>query len=209
MIDVSIAENRATIPPQAWEAFISCWPEHERERIMRYRHERDRQARFLSRWLLWKALGAGAIPEIQYAESGKPFLNGGPEINWSHSGAWVTLALCANGSVGIDVEAMRPIEMDDFRRYMRDEVWERIQAADDRRREFFRWWTTVESAIKADGRGMSAPWTTAKAEERGVWLDDVYWHTQEISIDGEHLCYLSHSKPDRDIRIARHDFSSE
>lgn len=98
---------------------------------------------------------------LAYGESGKPRLaEPGPldlRFNLSHSGTRAVLAVTRGREVGIDIEALRPIE---------DAIAERFFApgevavlrslpVTEREAAFFRCWTRKEAFIKALGDGFS------------------------------------------------------
>ena len=84
--------------------------------------------------------------------NGKPFLLAGPNFNLSHSGP-VALFAVAAFPVGIDVEALRPLEdglarivfADSEQAFLRS-LPRQAQAA-----AFFRGWTRKEAVIKSQG----------------------------------------------------------
>jgi 4'-phosphopantetheinyl transferase len=86
---------------------------------------------------------------------GKPRLTGSAfEVSLSHSGEMVVVAISAQGPVGIDVEARRPLDYEPLLRYVCTEDEQRhIQGPDD----FFTYWTRKEALLKARGTGLTTP----------------------------------------------------
>ena len=92
-------------------------------------------------------------------ESGKPFVKQDPSLHFSisHSGGML-LAAFSRAEIGVDLERQRHVEREALaRRFF--SVDEAKYLADSRDQEkgkecFFRFWTSREAAIKADGRGM-------------------------------------------------------
>jgi 4'-phosphopantetheinyl transferase len=86
--------------------------------------------------------------------NGKPHVSGGPEFNLSHSGS-VAIFAAAEFPVGVDVEALRPIDDGVAARvFTADELAELAQAV-DRRSAFFRGWTRKEAVLKARGGSLA------------------------------------------------------
>ena len=99
-----------------------------------------------------------------YNEFGKPELandSASIRFNLSHTNGLSLLALCLDSPVGIDVEAVRP--MDDWSgiaqsHFSESEITALQQTAEpDRQNAFFRCWTRKEAFLKAHGRGLSIP----------------------------------------------------
>jgi 4'-phosphopantetheinyl transferase len=100
-------------------------------------------------------------------EFGKPKLanpaltNHRLHFNLSHTKGLTLLAVCLGSEVGIDVEAVRP--MDDWQGIALSHFSPRENAAlqstieSDRQNGFFRCWTRKEAFLKANGLGLSKP----------------------------------------------------
>ncbi len=107
--------------------------------------------------------------EIVFAENshGKPRLQE-PScrlcFNMSHTAGLTMVALCLDAEVGIDVEAVRPIEDRDSIAAMHFSEYEQAALAAEPEHEktaaFFRCWTRKEAFIKANGAGLSIPLDT-------------------------------------------------
>jgi len=100
---------------------------------------------------------------LAYNAFGKPVLphSEGIHFNVSHSGEWI---VCAgdNREVGVDVEQVRPIDLNIAKRFFHPSEFAQLMAVEDHRRLelFFKLWTLKESYIKAIGKGLSRPLNT-------------------------------------------------
>ena len=84
----------------------------------------------------------------EYNEYGKPFLPGGPYFSISHCKEGIAVAI-DDQPIGIDIEAIRPVNNDLIERVMNEE--ERVGMND---RLFTRLWTQKEAVVKAEGTGI-------------------------------------------------------
>ena len=141
----------------------------ERERVARYRFERDRARHTYARGLLRLVLGgaAGLHPravELVTGPFGKPELlpaqnSLGLRFNLSYGGDWLLLALTRGCEVGVDLEPVRalPDAIGIAERFFhRDEKDSLHAAAEDKQSPlFFTYWTRKEALLKALGTGLS------------------------------------------------------
>jgi 4'-phosphopantetheinyl transferase len=143
----------------------------ERSRASRYYFERDRRRFIVARGEMRRILAArlDTVPssiEFTYGPYGKPALappfdRSGWRFNLAHSEDLALIALCRNGEVGIDVEAIRTLQ--DEAQLVASCFSPREQAEyhslgpSDRREGFFRCWTGKEAFIKGLGKGLSQP----------------------------------------------------
>jgi len=101
--------------------------------------------------------------EIDLGPQGKPHVRGDDSIhfNISHSPRCWMMAVSRDRDVGIDVEDLdRPIDIDRVaaRLFAPEEiaVIQSLKKEEDRRRAFFRVWTSREAVVKALGEGIFA-----------------------------------------------------
>ena len=135
------------------------WPE-KRQRILRYRQEKDRQRGLLAWSLAAKMLREAGAEDLTlaYTAQGKPFLKHHPAIhfNLSHGGE---MAVCAvsDHPVGTDVEPLLPYdpEVAAFAFSPAERRWLAEQA--DTSLAFTRLWVKKESYLKCLGSGLSYP----------------------------------------------------
>ncbi len=98
---------------------------------------------------------ASALP-LGAGPAGKPFLPGGPEFNLSHSGP-VALFAVAAFPLGVDVEAVRPLEHGVSRLVFTAAEQAYLAGLPEgaRTAAFFRGWTRKEAMIKAQGGSLA------------------------------------------------------
>ncbi len=144
--------------PEQFERGIAELPwQARKDRVMRFRFEKDRLlclgAGLLAAHAL-KAAGAADL-ELAYSENGKPFLAHHPEIRFSlsHSG---TTAVCAvsGTEIGADVEIRRRFDPGVARRCFTADELAYIEQSADRDTAFTRMWTRKESCLKMLGTGL-------------------------------------------------------
>jgi 4'-phosphopantetheinyl transferase len=154
--------------PEAAAELSALLSEEERARAARFRFERDRARYIVARARLRQLLGArlGASPaaiELACGRNGKPalarrFARSGWTFNLSHSEGFAAFAFARGREVGVDLEAIRPLEEADeiaarvFSR--REHADYRAAPALDKPLAFFRCWTRKEAFAKALGTGL-------------------------------------------------------
>jgi 4'-phosphopantetheinyl transferase len=119
-------------------------------------------ARKALRELLAARLGCQpAETPIISGPDGKPRLaSGNIEFSLSRRDRWCAVALSADAPVGIDVEPVRPLAgMDEIVAEFFPSIARTAFASaapDQRQLVFYRWWTRIEAAVKASGRGLDS-----------------------------------------------------
>ncbi len=161
---IAIVQASVAAPPVAWSTLERAVSAEETARAARFLHDVDRRRHILGRALLRLALARlldTSPHDIRFAVSGlgKPTLPGGPSFNIAHSGDHVLIALAADGRLGIDVEAVRPLRdlLGLARTSFGPDEYERIVALPPEQRPgpFFRTWTRKEAMLKALGCGLT------------------------------------------------------
>lgn len=161
---------RLDSPPAHVEALHAMISSDERERAGRFHFDRDRRryicARGALRQLLARYLDAEAEEfRFSYGPNGKPALagrfHGAMTFNVSHSHELALVAIGRGVEIGVDVEAVRPMEdADDIAaRFFspREAAQLRHLPEPVRRDAFFACWTRKEAYLKALGSGLAKP----------------------------------------------------
>lgn len=143
---------------------LTLLPDADRQSIRRNRRSNDRLRRILARLLVaygmkylegWK-MDKG-LAALDHEHQGKPILTGNARpISISHSGRW---AVCAIGSakqscIGVDVEEVRPLEVEEFSIAFTATELQIIRKHHDPASDLIRRWTIKEAILKAQGTGL-------------------------------------------------------
>lgn len=141
-------------------------PDADRRRAAEISSPPQRAAFLAARKALRELLAArlGCQPAeapIISGPDGKPRLaSGNIEFSLSRRDRWCAVALSADAPVGIDVEPVRPLAgMDEIVAEFFPSIARTAFASaapDQRQIVFFRWWTRIEAAVKASGRGLDS-----------------------------------------------------
>lgn len=160
--------NIRSISEEEQQRCLALMAPERRERMQALRHEQSRLASILGEWMAKTALAerGGQPPEsimLQRTEKGKPFAQGLPCFNISHSGDWVAIALDEQ-PIGIDIEVLRPIDLKLARRLCTERdlaylfegapLYEKTGDPALIRR-FFEIWTAKEAYFKCIGTGIT------------------------------------------------------
>lgn len=124
----------------------------------------QRKAFVASRSLVRQALSVAlnclpqAVPILSQA-NGKPGVLGqGIQFNISHCEDWSAMAWSAESAVGVAVDVIRPVRsIEDIVANFFPPIAQRAfhaAATQHKTATFFHWWTRVEAALKASGRGL-------------------------------------------------------
>ena len=143
------------ISAPSFERWLRALPEFRRRQAQSYRFKADALLSVCSFLLLCIALGF--VPtDFKVNEYGKPYIEGGPHFNISHSANCVA-AVASPSPAGVDCQSLAPFKEAVMRRvFTADEIYDIINSKDPQRL-FFTYWTLKESYVKALGVGMSFP----------------------------------------------------
>jgi 4'-phosphopantetheinyl transferase len=142
----------------------------QREELTTIASPKRRRQFLASRVLVRQALfaWAGRTTEtwtLAAEASGRPYLqsrsrdSAPPAISLSHSGTYILCALCDQGRIGIDVEEIRPRDIDGLAReaLAESELAQLGSGAGARLQSFYQLWTLKEACSKALGTGLATP----------------------------------------------------
>ncbi|MCB2215441.1 4'-phosphopantetheinyl transferase family protein [Desulfofustis glycolicus] len=185
-------------------AFLAELPPLQQQAIFRLKRWQDRQRSLLGRMLLRRALslpygGAGrfTLQTICQTERGRPLIPGGPDFNLSHSGETVVLAVCSRGQVGIDIEAIRPIDVEQFQHIVPElaDAREETGGSGDLR-SFYDYWTRKEAVVKGCGLGLALPFEQLDVSRDVVAAAGSVWHLRSLIIGGGDMsCHIATNVP--------------
>lgn len=173
------------------EAAGSSRPSAEVASLSRFRTAEDRAARHISillRLLLFPQCRDSVPIRTEY---GRPYFPHQHDFNISHSGRYVVCAVVSSGRVGIDIEQVVPVELEDFTEEFTAEELLRISRDPSPLDAFFRLWTLKEAVLKADGRGLNASLREMIIGQNRAELGRRTWNYREIQIDREYPCHVA------------------
>lgn len=200
-VDIFLTHVEPVITENVWQRCLQRVPEDVRQRALKYLKWQDRQRFLFGRLLLLEGLKLYGLDceqvftRLKYDEYGRPFISDHIDFNITHSGKYVVLAVSHSCKVGIDIETYRELNIEEFKSYFNPYEWSEIVNYTDSQKAFYELWTIKESAIKADGRGLSVPLLDVKVVKDGTNMyADIHndrWHVKRLYIDDLHFCHMA------------------
>ena len=167
-------------------------------KIRKFQKWQDAHACLFGRLLLREMLSSFSIDQdlskLRYTNYQKPYFeNSDFNFNISHSGKYVVCAGTNQSKLGIDIEEIKAINIQEFKEQFHTEEWGQIKNAHNLA-GFYKFWTMKEAVIKADGKGLSIPLKNLNLSNSGnhVKIDQAVWSLQEIHLDEDYVCYLAY-----------------
>lgn len=188
----------AEIQDQAFEQLKKQLPKWITDKAARFRQVEDQY-----RCLVGKGLLAFAHEEVTSQELNwtdylqedlhKPKLNNGPFFNISHSGNVVVVAISDICEVGIDIEEVKPIDIDSFQGNFQPTEWSWLQNASNKLKmlRFYQLWTRKEAILKGTGKGLSLPLTSFSVMNENVHVLGKPWYLLNLSLTPDAVCSLA------------------
>ena len=160
MIKYYIDSNLQQYDETYLQQCFSWFPPEETAFIETIHHLQGRIERTSAYALLAQALkefGIEELPALRHTETGKPYLEGHPEIeiSISHCRKSAAVALSTQGPVGIDIEYRRNISPALIKRVCNSEEQQAIATDPDPTLAFLRLWTLKEAYAKYIGTGLT------------------------------------------------------
>jgi 4'-phosphopantetheinyl transferase len=178
------------------EQFLLDYSIDFQEKIKRYRRWQNAQASLLGRMLLFKGIekfDKNYLEEdLKYSKYKKPyFLDEQLKFNISHSGELVVIIISDSSEVGIDVELMNTIHIENFKPQMTKTEWNNILLSSNMLHAFYTYWTAKEAVVKAHGMGLAISLKSFEIIDNIAILDEYFFYIKEIEVDSNYKCFIS------------------
>ena len=194
------------LPQSIIDNYLSVLTKEMRYRNSRFIHWQDQLRHLLGNLLLVNAFKKLQLPQydlhqVRYNEYGRPYIGNltGIDFNISHSGSFVLCAITQGLRLGVDIEEIIPVNLQEFADTMTCNQWEIIAASNEPLRCFYSFWTKKESVIKADSRGLSIPLQDIHIKGNAVQYDGRAWYLKECIIDPGYCTSLAVDADDVEI----------
>ena len=175
--------------------YLAPFPASIKNKILRFQRWQDVQASLFGKLLLQKGLSEFGVTcdldKLQYTSYSRPYIDKNIDFNISHSGHYVTCALSNVSKVGIDIEQINRIAIEDFKCYMLPGEWNKIAESKNKYHDFYDYWTQKESIVKADGRGLAIPLEEIVVRGNEAQLADTTWHLKKLQLADNYVVHLA------------------
>lgn len=132
--------------------------------------------------------------EISLSEYKRPFLsNSSWQFSISHSHRAVVCTISEHLIVGIDIENIRPININEFQsQFLKDEF--KAIKKDLSYKTFYYYWCSKEAITKAIGKGLYVDMSLIQISEPDSFiLNNEVWHINTVDISDNYICSLATS----------------
>ncbi|MBS1532339.1 MAG: 4'-phosphopantetheinyl transferase superfamily protein [Bacteroidetes bacterium] len=177
-------------------ATLSLLPPALREAALRKRRAIDRQIHIAGKFLMFEVLRKltdddHTLYELKYNAHKRPYFDNGADFNISHSGDRVVCCGTTSGMVGVDIEQVKAINLDEYPDYFTQNEWEYIHGHADEFEGFYNLWTRKEAVLKAIGTGFHTPLNSVDVVNDIVKYDGITYYIQPVEIAVGYPCHIA------------------
>jgi 4'-phosphopantetheinyl transferase len=178
------------------DELISFIPLSEQEKLLGKSNKNAQQQTLIGRLMLkyfMELLGNSNYPAIKYSSSGKPAFTFAIDqcFNISHSGNMVVCAFTNHSMIGIDIEKVRPINIEVYRNCFNLMEWEYIVENKNQQLAFLNLWVRKESVLKADGSGFALDLQSINCLEHAVNVNERTFYLESLDFNSQILCTVA------------------
>lgn len=186
MIDIIIA-NIEDIDESKYQQYLMLMPHEMNIEVLKYKFKEDRYRTLLGKIILLNYLKRNTnfnLSHIELTQYKKPYIpNSNLNFNISHSGQYVVCAFANSHQVGIDIEACKDIDLNDFKIALSQDEFSQIQNSSKKLKEFYTIWTIKEAVLKAVGKGLINNIKDLKINNNVVYFQKEQYYIQSFKQD--------------------------
>jgi 4'-phosphopantetheinyl transferase len=191
--------------------YLEHLPLNIQEEIFKYKLPNDIMSHLLGKLLLKEGVRRcfgveNVLNKLTYNKYGKPYLfHSDISFSLSHSGSYVVLAVGQKMELGIDIEELKMVSIEDFKNAFGKKEWKVISNSQSPLEQFFVYWTQKECSAKADGRGLSIPLNDILLRNNVSKIDRKKWFLKRIYLDPSYVIHLASEKR-KSVELIKVDF---
>jgi len=184
---------------------LALLPPNLQQQALRKRQWIDRQLSIAGKLLLIRLSeefkSEFTLSDLQYNTYHRPYFNAEFDFNIAHSGNMVICCGTDAGQIGIDIEQVKEIDLDDYLNYFTKNEWDKIDHYPNRFDGFYNFWTRKEAVLKAIGSGFHTPLSSVDVSDKSLIYDDITYHIQSLEVDQEYKCHVATTRISSGIRL--------
>ncbi|MHA4807237.1 4'-phosphopantetheinyl transferase family protein [Flavitalea flava] len=180
---------------------LTLFPDPLQKSILRYRTREDRLRAFAGKLLLLRSIKdcsfdkGQSLYDLKYTPYNRPYFDGQPDFNITHSGDYALLGITTTGKIGIDIERIAPLHFHDLKEIFTIKEWDAIRHSPLPEKKFYEIWTKKESIVKAVGRGLNIPFTQFQVDGSLVEIENQCFRIFELDIDTHYYsCFATNGE---------------
>jgi len=188
------------LPNSVFEDYLLQFPDAMGKKIMRYRKWEDRHRALFGKVMLRRGLDEHGLKDfdlkyLRYNKLQKPELPGKVQFNISHAGNVVLCAFNTDGLIGVDVEIIQPVLLEDFEFIFDTDTFRQLRQARDQEGAFFEAWTIREAILKAEGSGLTEDAKKIVLKDEIARFKDQEWFIKPFPVPKQHIAHLATNAP--------------
>lgn len=163
----------------------------------KYKRWQDAKSTILGRLLLAYGLQhiydvAMEDVKIGYSKDKKPFLeHSNIQFNISHSNEFIVCAFTTTGDIGVDVEQIKEVDVNDFKDQFSRSEFENILSSKNVQENFYDYWTQKEAVLKAFGTGLHIALDVITIIDNTSKIENRVFYLEEISLTDHYKCHVA------------------
>lgn len=196
---------------ELFNLYLHQLPGNLQSKILKYRKWQDSQRSLLGKALLLKgldylSLSKYSLYDLKFTKLERPYFDNFIDFNISHAGEYVICAISLTGKIGVDVEDIQDISIEDFENNFSSKEWEDILKASNKLYSFYEYWTKKEAFLKAIGIGLNIPLNKTEILDNRIIFNNTEWFLNEIKIDERYISHFSSQISVPEVIIRKIDF---
>ncbi|GGF16059.1 hypothetical protein GCM10011383_29270 [Hymenobacter cavernae] len=141
------------------------------------------------------------LADLRYTKFKRPYFDGLVDFNISHSGAYVVCGISLDDKLGVDIELIKDISLQEMQSQFSAQEWLEIVGSSDKLRAFYTHWTRKEAFLKAVGLGLSYSPDKINFIDNAITWKDEPWYCREVVLDHSYACHIVANKEHSELII--------
>lgn len=196
------------IPEEKCDSILKLLCEADRNKHDRYKRWEDKTAFLIGRLNLIKGckdLGFEFdLRSMNVPNFTKPSASG-LFFNISHTENIALVAISKDTDIGIDIEKVSEINLNDFKSIFTEIEFNAILKDSKPQEKFYEMWTSKEAIIKGDGRGLSLDLRKLEIKDNRCDIGNETWFLFSIEISHGYKCFLAAKQKENEIKLICND----
>jgi len=208
LVTIYVHNFSEQLPKTVFEDYLLQFPEAIGKKIMRYRKWEDRHRALFGKLMLRRGLDDHGfsnfeLKDLTFNKMQKPELPGELQFNISHAGNVVICGFNTNGLIGVDVEILKPVLLEDYEFIFDTDTFRQLRQARDQEGAFFEAWTIREAILKAEGSGLTEDAKKILYKDGKAKFKNQDWFIKPFPVAKQHIAHLATNSPVGTLKLVK------